>query len=70
MKFMDFHEIYRNFMKIHEITTFLSNGGLYAPMVEIIDIPKGILGFFEAPRTGTCIISHNISIFMEIYGSL
>jgi len=39
-------------------------------MVEIIDIPKGFLGVFEAPRTGKCMISHNFSIFMEICENL
>ena len=53
-----------NFMKF---TTFWLNGGLYAPMVENIDIPKGFLVVLEAPWTGKCGKSHNFSIFMKMW---
>jgi hypothetical protein len=37
---------------IMECATFWLSGGLYAPMVENVDIPKGFLVVLEAPWTG------------------
>ena len=49
MKLMESDEIYWNSMKFHEVHIFWWNGGLYAPMVENVDIPKGFLVIWRFP---------------------
>ena len=66
MKIMELHEIYWNFMKFHEVRIFWWNGGLYAPMVESVDIPKGFLVVFEVPWTPKCGKSQNSWFYCKL----